>query len=307
LKRWQDKEKELEEILILTDIAREGEDPEDADELGRRVDALDKELDAYEIERMLGAENDKENAIVYINAGAGGTEAQDWAEMLLRMYLKWAEKKGFESEVVDLLPGDEAGVKNVTFLLKGAYAYGYMKCESGIHRLVRISPFDANARRHTSFASVYSYPELPEDIQVDIREEDLRVDTFRSSGPGGQHVNTTDSAVRITHIPTGLVVTCQDEKSQHKNKAKALRVLRARLKEQIKEEQEQEVSAERRKQVGTGDRSERIRTYNFPQGRLTDHRVGLTLYRLEDVLAGNLDPVLDPVISHFQAELLKAR
>ncbi len=158
MKRWQDKEKELEEILILTDIAREGEDPEDADELGRRVEALDKELDAYEIERMLGVENDKENAIVYINAGAGGTEAQDWAEMLLRMYLKWAEKKGFESEVVDLLPGDEAGVKNVAFLLKGAYAYGYMKCESGIHRLVRISPFDANARRHTSIASVYSYP-----------------------------------------------------------------------------------------------------------------------------------------------------
>ena len=233
--------------------AGKGEDQEDMDELGRRVETLDKALDAYEIERMLGEENDKENAIVYINAGAGGTEAQDWAEMLLRMYLKWAEKKGFSRQVVDLLPGDEAGVKNVTLILRGAYAYGYMKCESGIHRLVRISPFDANARRHTSFASVYSYPELPEDIQVDIREEDLRIDTFRSSGPGGQHVNRTESAIRITHLPTGIVVQCQNERSQHKNKAIAMAILKSRIYELEKRKKGGEDSL-RRQQGEEGDR-----------------------------------------------------
>jgi len=292
LKRWQDKEKELEEILILTDIAREGEDPEDADELGRRVEALDKELDAYEIERMLGAENDKENAIVYINAGAGGTEAQDWAEMLLRMYLKWAEKKGFESEVVDLLPGDEAGVKNVAFLLKGAYAYGYMKCESGIHRLVRISPFDANARRHTSFASVYSYPELPEDIQVDIREEDLRVDTFRSSGPGGQHVNRTESAIRITHLPTGIVVQCQNERSQHKNRETAMKQLRARLYERELEKKREETrkTEDSKLEINFGSQ---IRNYVLAPYRLVkDLRSKLSLGDVDRVLEGDLEPLI---------------
>jgi len=305
LKRWQDKEKELEEILILTDIAREGEDPEDADELGRRVEALDKELDAYEIERMLGAENDKENAIVYINAGAGGTEAQDWAEMLLRMYLKWAEKKGFESEVVDLLPGDEAGVKNVTFLLKGAYAYGYMKCESGIHRLVRISPFDANARRHTSFASVYSYPELPEDIQVDIREEDLRVDTFRSSGPGGQHVNRTESAIRITHLPTGIVVQCQNERSQHKNRAIAMAILKSRIYELEKRKQEEKASAinKEKKEIAWGSQ---IRSYTLhPYKLIKDHRTKHEEPRAESVLDGDLDPFVKACLLHLTFEKKK--
>ena len=305
MKRWQDKEKELEEILILTDIAREGEDPEDADELGRRVEALDKELDAYEIERMLGVENDKENAIVYINAGAGGTEAQDWAEMLLRMYLKWAEKKGFESEVVDLLPGDEAGVKNVAFLLKGAYAYGYMKCESGIHRLVRISPFDANARRHTSFASVYSYPELPEDIQVDIREEDLRVDTFRSSGPGGQHVNRTESAIRITHLPTGIVVQCQNERSQHKNRAIAMAILKSRIYELEKRKQEEKASAinKEKKEIAWGSQ---IRSYTLhPYKLIKDHRTKHEEPRAESVLDGDLDPFVKACLLHLTFEKKK--
>ena len=305
MKRWQDKEKELEEILILTDIAREGEDPEDADELGRRVEALDKELDAYEIERMLGVENDKENAIVYINAGAGGTEAQDWAEMLLRMYLKWAEKKGFESEVVDLLAGDEAGVKNVAFLLKGAYAYGYMKCESGIHRLVRISPFDANARRHTSFASVYSYPELPEDIQVDIREEDLRVDTFRSSGPGGQHVNRTESAIRITHLPTGIVVQCQNERSQHKNRAIAMAILKSRIYELEKRKQEEKASAinKEKKEIAWGSQ---IRSYTLhPYKLIKDHRTKHEEPRAESVLDGDLDPFVKACLLHLTFEKKK--
>jgi peptide chain release factor 2 len=305
VKRWQDKEKELEEILILTDIVRESEDQEDADELGRRVEALDKELDAYEIERMLGVENDKENAIVYINAGAGGTEAQDWAEMLLRMYLKWAEKKGFESEVVDLLPGDEAGVKNVTFLLKGAYAYGYMKCESGIHRLVRISPFDANARRHTSFASVYSYPELPEDIQVDIREEDLRVDTFRSSGPGGQHVNRTESAIRITHLPTGIVVQCQNERSQHKNRAIAMAILKSRIYELEKRKQEEKASAinKEKKDIAWGSQ---IRSYTLhPYKLIKDHRTKHEEPRAESVLDGDLDPFVKACLLHLTFERKK--
>ena len=299
------KEKELEEILILSDIAREGEDQEDVDELGRRVEALDKALDAYEIERMLGEENDKENAIVYINAGAGGTEAQDWAEMLLRMYLKWAEKKGFETEVVDLLPGDEAGVKNVTFLLKGAYAYGYMKCESGIHRLVRISPFDANARRHTSFASVYSYPEVPEGIQVDIREEDLRIDTFRSSGPGGQHVNRTESAIRITHLPTGIVVQCQNERSQHKNKAIAMAILKSRLYELEKRKQEEKLSAlnKEKKEIAWGSQ---IRSYTLhPYKLIKDHRTKHEEPRAESVLDGDLDPFVKACLLYLTFEKKK--
>ena len=305
VKRWQDKEKELEEIHILSDIARESGDQEDADELERRVAALDKELDAYEIERMLGEENDKENAIVYINAGAGGTEAQDWAEMLLRMYLKWAEKKGFETEVVDLLPGDEAGVKNVTFLLKGAYAYGYMKCESGIHRLVRISPFDANARRHTSFASVYSYPEVPEGIQVDIQEEDLRIDTFRSSGPGGQHVNRTESAIRITHLPTGIVVQCQNERSQHKNKAIAMAILKSRLYELEKRKQEEKLSAlnKEKKEIAWGSQ---IRSYTLhPYKLIKDHRTKHEEPRAESVLDGDLDPFVKACLLYLTFEKKK--
>jgi peptide chain release factor 2 len=305
LQRWGDKEKELEEILILVDIARESEDPEDIDELTHRAEALDKALDAYEIERMLGEENDKENAIVYINAGAGGTEAQDWAEMLLRMYLKWAEKKGFESQVVDMLPGEEAGIKNVTFLLRGAYAYGYIKCESGIHRLVRISPFDANARRHTSFASVYSYPEVPEGIQVDIRDEDIRIDTFRSSGPGGQHVNRTDSAIRITHLPTGLVAQCQNERSQHKNKAMAMAILKSRIYEleKAKQEEKQDAINKEKKEIAWGSQ---IRSYTLhPYKLVKDHRTKLEEPRAENVLDGDLDPFVKACLLYLTFERKK--
>ena len=305
LNRWESKEKELEEILILVDIAREAEDPEDMDELNRRVEALDKELDAYEIERMLGEENDKENAIVYINAGAGGTEAQDWAEMLLRMYLKWAEKKGFESQVVDLLPGEEAGIKNVTFLLRGPYAYGYIKCESGIHRLVRISPFDANARRHTSFASVYSYPELPADVPVDIKEEDLRIDTFRSSGPGGQHVNRTESAIRITHLPTGLVAQCQNERSQHKNKAIAMAILKSRIYDLEKAKQDEKMDAlnKEKKEIAWGSQ---IRSYTLhPYKLIKDHRTKWEEPRAENVLDGDLDPFIKACLLYLTFERKK--
>jgi peptide chain release factor 2 len=305
LRRWETKEKDLEEILILVEMARETEDPADAEELDQRVGRLDTDLNGYEIERMLAEENDKENAIIYINAGAGGTEAQDWAEMLLRMYLKWAEKKGFESQVVDLLPGEEAGIKNVTFLLRGPYAYGYMKCESGIHRLVRMSPFDANARRHTSFASVYAYPEIPEGIQVDIQEEDLRIDTFRSSGPGGQHVNRTESAIRITHLPSGIVVQCQNERSQHKNKAIAMNILKARLYELEKRKQEEKQDAlnKEKKEIAWGSQ---IRSYTLhPYKLIKDHRTKLEEPRAENVLDGELDPFIKACLLYLTFERKK--
>jgi len=289
IENWSQKEKELEEVLILSEFVRETEDQKDLEELVERVNSLDQALDRYEIERMLGGENDETNAIVYINAGAGGTEAQDWAEMLLRMYLRWAERKGFETQVVDILPGEEAGIKNVTFLVKGSYAYGYLKCENGIHRLVRISPFDANNRRHTSFASLYSYPELADNITVDIREEDLRVDTFRSSGPGGQHVNRTESAIRITHLPTGIVVQCQNERSQHKNRAIAMAILRSRVYELEKKKQEEKMNIleKEKKDIAWGSQ---IRSYTLhPYKLIKDHRTKTEVHNAEAVLDGEID------------------
>ncbi|MGD0233248.1 MAG: peptide chain release factor 2 [Syntrophorhabdales bacterium] len=299
---WAAKEKDLEEISILQDIVKEANDPKDAAELAERVDGLDKLLGRYEIECMLGGEADKENAIVYINAGAGGTEAQDWAEMLFRMYLMWSEKKGFESQVVDILPGEEAGIKNVTFIVSGLNAYGYLKCESGIHRLVRVSPFDANNRRHTSFASVYAYPELPESVQVDIKEEDLRIDTFRSSGPGGQHVNRTESAVRITHIPSGIVVQCQNERSQHKNKAIAMAILKSRLYELEKRKQDEKMAIlnKEKKEIAWGSQ---IRSYTLhPYKLVKDHRTKLEEHNAESVLNGELDAFMKACLLYLTFE-----
>lgn len=292
IESWSQKEKELEEVLILSEFVRETEDQKDLEELVERVNSLDQALGRYEIERMLGVENDEANAIVYINAGAGGTEAQDWAEMLLRMYLRWAERKGFETQVVDILPGEEAGIKNVTFLVKGPYAYGYIKCENGIHRLVRISPFDANNRRHTSFASLYSYPELADNITVDIREEDLKVDTFRASGPGGQHVNKTESAIRITHLPTGIVVQCQNERSQHKNRAIAMAILRSRVYELEKKKQEEKMNIleKEKKDIAWGSQ---IRSYTLhPYKLIKDHRTKTEVHNAEAVLDGEIDPFI---------------
>ena len=289
IENWSQKEKELEEVLILSEFVRETEDQKDLEELVERVNSLDQALGRYEIERMLGVENDEANAIVYLNAGAGGTEAQDWAEMLLRMYLRWAERKGFETQVVDVLPGEEAGIKNVTFLVKGPYAYGYIKCENGIHRLVRISPFDANNRRHTSFASLYSYPELADNITVDIREEDLKVDTFRASGPGGQHVNKTESAIRITHFPTGIVVQCQNERSQHKNRAIAMAILRSRVYELEKKKHEEKMNIleKEKKDIAWGSQ---IRSYTLhPYKLIKDHRTKTEVHNAEAVLDGEID------------------
>ncbi|MCX8023488.1 MAG: peptide chain release factor 2 [Syntrophorhabdaceae bacterium] len=305
IERWEGKEKEIEEIKILEEFVKETGDQKDMDELIGRVSRLEGLISRFEIERMLSGENDRENAIVYINAGAGGTEAQDWAEMLLRMYIKWAEKEKFETQVVDLLQGEEAGIKNVTFLVKGLYAYGYLKCEVGIHRLVRVSPFDANNRRHTSFASVYAYPEISDDISIEIREEDLKIDTFRASGPGGQHVNRTESAIRITHIPTGIVVQCQNERSQHKNRAIAMAILKSRLYELEKRKQEEKLNSlnKEKKDIGWGSQ---IRSYILhPYKLVKDHRTKLEEHNADAVLDGEIDPFIRAYLLYLTFEQKK--
>jgi peptide chain release factor 2 len=296
---WQDLATELEEIEILLEIA-EVEDGGEAAEAAERLAEAEKVLSGLELERMFTDSDDRRNVILSINAGAGGTEAQDWAEMLLRMYLRWAERRGFAAEIVDILAGEEAGVKNATIMVKGDYAYGNLKAEAGIHRLVRISPFDTGKRRHTSFASVFVYPETPDDVVIDIDEADLRIDTFRSSGAGGQHVNKTDSAVRITHLPTGIVVQCQNERSQHKNKATAMKILRARLYEleMRKRAQKMEEIHKGKKEIAWGNQ---IRSYILHPYRLVkDHRTGVEKGDADSVLDGDIDPFIESYLMSRQ-------
>ena len=260
-----------------------------ADDLARGLDALQGEVEQGEVKKMLGGEHDQANAIVTIHPGAGGTESQDWAEMLMRLYLKWAERRGFTREIIDQQPGDEAGIKSVTITISGDYAYGLLLAEAGVHRLVRISPFDQAARRHTSFASLFVWPELEDDVEIEIEEKDLRVDTYRSSGAGGQHVNVTDSAVRLTHLPTGIVVSCQNERSQHKNRAQAMRVLKARLYDlKIKEQQEKldQLGGEK-KDIAFGSQ---IRSYVLhPYQMVKDHRTKVEVGDVNRVLDGDID------------------
>jgi peptide chain release factor 1 len=250
--------------------------------------------------------NDEKNILLEIRAGTGGEEAGLFAADLFRMYSRYAELKRWKTEILSQNATGIGGFKEIVVLVEGHMVYSRLKYESGVHRVQRVPETEAQGRIHTSAVTVAVLPEA-EEIDVEIDPEDLRIDVYRSSGHGGQHVNTTDSAVRITHIPSGLVVTCQDEKSQHKNKAKAMKVLRSRLLDMQEAEQQSKISEERRNMVGSGDRSERIRTYNFPQGRITDHRVGLTLYKLEQILQGELDPLIDPVITYFQTEALKGQ
>ena len=262
-------------------------------------------MDELQLMTMLNGEYDHSNAILTFHAGTGGTEAQDWAEMLYRMYTRWAEAHGYSVEVLDVLDGDEAGIKSASMMVKGPNAYGMLKSEHGVHRLVRISPFDANARRQTSFSSLEVMPELDNNINIEINPADIEMQVYRSSGAGGQHINKTSSAIRVTHIPTNTVVECQDERSQHKNKEKALSVLRSRLYEAEVEKQRAAIAADRKSQVGTGDRSERIRTYNFPENRVSDHRIKLTIYKLDQFLNGDMDEILDALIAADTAEKLR--
>jgi peptide chain release factor 2 len=279
--------RQSDDLAVLLEWAEAGEDV--TADVRRSLDDLRQRVETAEIEKMLGGEHDRANAILTIHPGAGGTESQDWAEMLLKMYLKWAERRGFKREIIDYQPGEEAGIKSVTVLLSGDYAYGFMSAEAGVHRLVRISPFDQAARRHTSFASVFVWPELPEDVDVEIEEKDLRVDTYRSSGAGGQHVNVTDSAVRITHLPTGIVVSCQNERSQHKNRAQAMKVLRARLFDlRVKEQQAklEQLGGEKR-DIAFGSQ---IRSYVLqPYQMIKDHRTRMEVGDVQRVLGGDLD------------------
>jgi peptide chain release factor 2 len=275
---------------VLLDWAAQGEDV--TAELAKALDALTEQVEGAEVKQMLSGEHDNANAIVSIHPGAGGTESQDWAEMLLRMYLKWAERRGFRRELLDYQPGEEAGLKSVTFTLTGEYAFGLMSAEAGVHRLVRISPFDQAARRHTSFASLYVWPELEESIEIDIPEKDLRIDTFRSSGAGGQHVNVTDSAVRITHLPTGIVVSCQNERSQHKNRDVAMKVLKARLYDMKLKEQESKLEkiGGAKKDIAFGSQ---IRSYVLqPYQLVKDHRTKYQEGQVQKVLDGDVDPFI---------------
>ena len=277
----------MDDIAVLVEWAEAGEPV--ADDLGHALDDLSTSVDAAETKKMLGGEHDRKNAIVAIHPGAGGTESQDWAEMLLRMYLKWAERRGFRTELIDLQPAEEAGIKSATFTVTGDYAYGMLLAEAGVHRLVRISPFDQASRRHTSFASLFVWPELPEDVDIAIEEKDLRVDTYRSSGAGGQHVNVTDSAVRITHLPTGIVVSCQNERSQHKNRAQAMKVLKARLYDlKMKEQQAKlEQLGGEKKDIAFGSQ---IRSYVLhPYQLIKDHRTKEEVGDVNRVLDGDID------------------
>ena len=280
----------MDDLAVLAEWAQAGEPV--AEDLSTGLDELGSEVEAAETKKMLGGEHDRKNAIITIHPGAGGTESQDWAEMLLRMYLRWTERRGFKREVMDTQPGDEAGIKSATLTVYGDYAYGLLLAEAGVHRLVRISPFDQAARRHTSFASLYVWPELPEDADIEIEDKDLRIDTFRSSGAGGQHVNVTDSAIRITHLPTGIVVSCQNERSQHKNRAQAMKVLKSRLYDIKLKEQEARLA-----QLGGEKRDiafgSQIRNYVLqPYQLVKDLRTKEQTGDVNRVLDGDIDPFI---------------
>ncbi len=304
-REWKKRKEEAENVAEMILSETEEEFKEMAREEAARLEKEQQDFEDRLTERLLKKhETSAKSTFLEIRAGTGGEEAALFGRELLTMYLKYAEKMRWKTELMEANTSDLGGLKEAILVMENKDAFNMLKYESGVHRVQRVPLTEAQGRIHTSTVTVAVLAE-PEELEFDISPEELRIDVFRSSGPGGQHVNTTDSAVRITHLPTGIVVTCQDEKSQHKNKAKAIRVLRARLKEKMESEKEQEISEERRKQVGTGDRSERIRTYNFPQGRVTDHRIGLTLYKLQDVLDGNLDSIIAPLTAHFRSETIK--
>ncbi|MDY0131223.1 MAG: peptide chain release factor 2 [Desulforegulaceae bacterium] len=290
----------LENTLLenddLLDLASEENDDAVIKDIEKELLGLEKKVYKFSIQIMLNGEDDSYNAILSINAGAGGTEAQDWSEMIFRMYLRWCESRGYKTEIIDLQPGDEAGIKSVTFSVKGDYAFGYLKTENGVHRLVRISPFNANGKRQTSFASVFVYPEIEREINIEIEEKDLRIDVFRASGAGGQHVNKTSSAVRITHLPTGIVAQCQQEKSQHRNKEICMRVIRSRLYQLEKEKQDEKIQElhDGKDDIGWGSQ---IRSYILhPYQMIKDHRTGSETGNTQAVLDGDLDNFIEAAL-----------
>ena len=303
LRGWLDPyraiESKLRELEEFGALLEEEEDEALAEEWARELGGLEVAVERLELRNMLRGKDDARDALMTIHPGAGGTESQDWAEMLMRMYSRWAESHDFDVAVLDLQPGEEAGIKSVTLEVKGQYAYGYLKAEKGVHRLVRISPFDSQSRRHTSFASVFVYPDIEDDIEIDIDENDLRIDTFRASGAGGQHVNKTSSAVRITHLPTNIVVSCQQERSQHKNKATAMKMLKAALyeaEERKREEERQKVESEKT-EIGWGNQ---IRSYVFqPYTMVNDHRTDLKSSDVQSVMNGDLDPFIEAYLKEF--------
>ncbi len=294
---WERQRASIDDAAVLLDLAEEENDDDSLQEASTLLRAVDKALEEMEIQRLLGGDESESDAIVHINAGAGGTEAQDWVAMLMRMYSMWAESRGYKVDVMDSLPGEEAGFKSVTLSISGLYAYGYLKAERGVHRLVRISPFDANARRHTSFASVAVYPDVEDTITIDIPDKDLHIDVYRSRGAGGQGVNTTDSAVRIRHIPTGIVVTCQNERSQLKNKHLAMKILKARLYErELEARRLEKEQSQDKKEIGFGSQ---IRSYVLqPYQMVKDHRTQHEAGNVSAVLDGALMPFIEAYLLH---------
>lgn len=293
ISRYENLKSRVEDLEVLIQLSDEEEDLSTLEEIVLEREDIERSIDEFRIETLLSGEYDRNSAILTIHAGAGGTEACDWAEMLLRMYTRWAEGKGFKIETVDYLPGDEAGVKSITLEISGEYAYGYLKAEKGVHRLVRISPFDAAGKRHTSFASIEVLPEITDEQDIEIRSEDLKIDTYRSGGAGGQHVNKTESAIRITHLPTGIIVQCQNERSQHSNREMAMRMLKAKLidlKERAHKERIEDLTSDQ-KDIGWGSQ---IRSYVFqPYTMVKDHRTGEEMGNIQAVMDGGIDPFIN--------------
>ncbi len=296
LETWDGIYKEIEDADTLLELAYEESDKDSEKEVALLLAGLEKKIKKFSVQITLDGEDDDKNALVSINAGAGGTDSQDWAEMLFRMYTRWMDKKGYAYQVIDHQPGDEAGIKGVSLRVAGHYCYGYMKNESGVHRLVRISPFNANGKRQTSFASVFVYPEIKDEIQIDIDESDLRIDVYRASGAGGQHVNKTSSAVRITHLPTGVVVQCQQEPSQHRNKEIAFKVLKSRLYQLEKQKQDEKMQNlhDGKDDIAWGNQ---IRSYVLhPYRMVKDHRIDFEIGDVDRVLDGDIDPFIEGVL-----------